>query len=81
MQTHLYTTEIQSLQINRFQVPEAVERGRSAILNCDYSLNPNEELYAIKFYKNNIEFYRFVPRQNPSKQSYKLIGIYVNVKL
>lgn len=67
------------IKINRFQVPEAVERGRSALLHCDYALDSGEELYSIKLYKNNVEFYRFVPGENPPKQSYKLNGIYVNV--
>ena len=40
-------------------MPEAVERGKSAVLVCDYSLDSGEELYSIKLYKNNVEFYRF----------------------
>ena len=68
-----------SIHINRFEVPEAVERGHSATLYCDYQLESHEELYAIKFYKNNIEFFRYVPKELTPKQSYKLLGIYVNV--
>nr|XP_027205520.1 uncharacterized protein LOC113799130 [Dermatophagoides pteronyssinus] len=58
----LFITDGKSIHINRFEVPEAVERGHSATLYCDYQLESHEELYAIKFYKNNIEFFRYVLR-------------------
>lgn len=70
---------VEAIKINRFQVPEAVERGKPAVLFCDYSLDPQEELYSIKFYKNNVEFYRFVPGEMTPKISYKMNGIHVNV--
>ncbi|XP_075679758.1 uncharacterized protein LOC113799130 isoform X2 [Dermatophagoides pteronyssinus] len=76
----LFITDGKSIHINRFEVPEAVERGHSATLYCDYQLESHEELYAIKFYKNNIEFFRYVPKELTPKQSYKLLGIYVNLK-
>lgn len=60
-------------------MPEAVERGKSAVLYCDYTLERGEELYSIKLYKDQFEFYRYVPGEQPPKQSLKLIGIYVNV--
>ena len=60
-------------------MPEAVERGKPAVLICDYSLDNGEELYSIKLYKDNVEFYRFVPREALQKQSYILDGVYVNV--
>ena len=76
---YVFVSAVNAIKINRFQVPEAVERGKLAILHCDYSLENGEELYSIKLYKNNVEFYRYVPGENPPKQSYKLNGIYVNV--
>lgn len=38
-----------------------------------------ERLYSVKWYKDNEEFYRFVPKVNPQKQSYRVDGIRVIV--
>ncbi|XP_064553079.1 uncharacterized protein beat-IV isoform X2 [Drosophila montana] len=36
-----------------------------------------EELYAIKWYKDNEEFYRYVPKARPPKTSYRVEGVRV----
>uniref|UniRef100_A0A1I8PG55 Ig-like domain-containing protein n=1 Tax=Stomoxys calcitrans TaxID=35570 RepID=A0A1I8PG55_STOCA len=36
-----------------------------------------EDLYAIKWYKDNEEFYRYVPKANPPKTSYRVDGVRV----
>uniref|UniRef100_A0A1B0DRA7 Uncharacterized protein n=1 Tax=Phlebotomus papatasi TaxID=29031 RepID=A0A1B0DRA7_PHLPP len=36
-----------------------------------------ETLYSVKWYKDNEEFYRFVPRASPPQHSYKVDGIKV----
>lgn len=41
----------------------------------------SEALYAIKWYKDNEEFYRYVPKANPPKQSYQVDGIRVDVSI
>lgn len=38
-----------------------------------------EKLYAVKWYKDNEEFYRYVPKANPPQHSYKVDGIRVDV--
>lgn len=38
-----------------------------------------EHLYSVKWYKDNEEFYRYVPKANPPQQSYKVDGIRVDV--
>ncbi|XP_055381171.1 uncharacterized protein LOC129611822 [Condylostylus longicornis] len=55
---------------------------RDHLLNIyDSSNEPNEDdgeqLYAVKWYKDNEEFYRYVPKANPQKQSYRVDGIRV----
>lgn len=51
-----------------------------AILECNYELD-GEILYATKWYKDNEEFYRYVPRINPPQHSYKVEGIKVDVSI
>jgi hypothetical protein len=32
--------------------------GDSPSLVCDYTMGPREQLYSVKWYKDNMEFYR-----------------------
>lgn len=52
----------------------------TAVLHCEYDLG-GDALYAVKWYKEHEEFYRYVPRANPSATSYDVDGIYVDVSL
>lgn len=40
-----------------------------------------ETLYAVKWYKDNEEFYRYIPKANPPQQSYRVEGIRVDVSI
>ena len=44
-------------------MPSAKANGSSAVLHCDYDIE-NGELYSVKFYHENEEFYRFLPKVN-----------------
>lgn len=39
----------------------------------------SDSLYAVKWYKENEEFYRYVPKSYPPQVSYKVEGIKVDV--
>ncbi|XP_073983869.1 uncharacterized protein [Rhodnius prolixus] len=67
-----------SLRLSRLVVPQYKMRGEIAILECHYELE-GDNLYAVKWYKENEEFYRFVPKSNPKQVSYKVEGIKVDV--
>lgn len=47
--------------------------------NFDDQTEEEESLYSVKWYKDNEEFYRFVPKANPPQNSYKVDGIKVDV--
>lgn len=66
------------MRLARLDVPAAVIRGEPAWLNCTYDLE-KDELYSVKWYKNNVEFYRFLPSDRPPGQKYELPGVYVDV--
>ena len=63
----------------RVSVPQYKVRGDMALLECQYELKDTDKLYSVKWYKDNEEFYRFVPRSDPIKQSFKVEGIRVEV--
>ncbi|XP_055300436.1 uncharacterized protein LOC129567495 [Sitodiplosis mosellana] len=44
----------------------------------DISSDEEETLYAVKWYKDNEEFYRYVPKANPPQQSYRVDGVRVD---
>ncbi|KAF4531124.1 hypothetical protein B566_EDAN011149 [Ephemera danica] len=69
------------LTLLKIQVPPVRMTGEHATLVCEYRLEDAETLYSVKWYKDNEEFYRYVPRSKPANQSYKVEGIKVEVSL
>lgn len=53
-------------------------KGDGVWLNCTYDLE-REKLYSIKWHKNNVEFYRYLPEDAPPGQKYELDGIHLDV--
>ncbi|XP_031786286.1 B-cell receptor CD22 isoform X2 [Nasonia vitripennis] len=68
-------TGLKSLKIT---VPERVRVGDSALLTCSYDLE-NVQLYVIKWYLDEAEFYRYVPKKDPPHAIFPVRGIRVNV--
>lgn len=60
------------------QVPAYIFWGDSVQLSCDYDMQM-DSLYSVIWYKDNEEFYRFVPSSKHLKHSFKMDGITVDV--
>ena len=60
-------------------VPPHVARGDFAELRCEYHLAPRHALYALKWYKDGKEFYRFIPMDDVRTQTFPMPGINVDV--
>lgn len=58
--------------------PAWVRRGQSAQLHCDYELS-GAPLYSVKWYRGNLEFYRYSPFENPPAKIFPYTGIKVDV--
>lgn len=52
---------------------------RNNYLYYDNDDDSEETLYSVKWYKDEEEFYRYVPRANPPQYSYSFDGIKVDV--
>ncbi|XP_049799213.1 uncharacterized protein LOC126234552 [Schistocerca nitens] len=65
------------LKLLRLQVPQYKLRGDQALLQCLYDLE-DDALYSVKWYKDDEEFYRYVPRSHPPQHSYKIDGVRVD---
>lgn len=67
-----------SIHITEIRVPKHVITGADAQLECRYDL-AGDALYSVKWYKDGNEFYRYVPRDMPPAQVFKLPGVHVVV--
>lgn len=47
----------------------------------DENIDEEEALYSVKWYKDNEEFYRYVPKAKPPQHSYRVDGIKVDVSI
>ncbi|XP_044734920.1 uncharacterized protein LOC123297355 [Chrysoperla carnea] len=52
-------------------VPQYKLRGEIAFLQCDYDLD-EDKLYSVKWYKDDEELYRYMPRADPPQHSYTI---------
>ncbi|XP_074037290.1 uncharacterized protein [Leptinotarsa decemlineata] len=67
-----------SLKGMRLNVPRAVRAGHSVTLGCDYDLE-DAPLYSVKWYRDQGEFYRYVPKEEPPTRVFSLPGLHVDV--
>lgn len=69
-----------AFRIVMLDVPSPTTLGESVELTCSYELD-DEQLYSVKWYKNDVEFYRYVPNDWPPGQFLPLPGIKVDVSI
>ena len=50
---------------------------QSISLHCEFDLH-GEPLYSVKWYKDNVEFYRYLPRDTPPSLSFPVPGDHIN---
>ncbi|GIX73518.1 ig-like domain-containing protein [Caerostris extrusa] len=59
-------------------VPSPTTQGESVELICSYELD-EDKLYSVKWYKDDVEFYRYVPNDWPPGQFLPLQGVKVDI--
>ena len=69
-----------SLILHDIDVPPHRVVGDSARLICNFEME-GDILYSVKWYKDDLEFYRFVPNDRPKLQVFPQKGIHVDVSL
>lgn len=62
-------------------MPALVQRGSNFWLVCESQLDPGDQLYSIKWYKDNQEFHRALAEPQQSQQSFSLPGLNVLVSI
>ena len=61
-------------------VPEFKTRGSDARLSCTYSLE-GAELYSIKWYKGDKQFYQFIPAKPDPKRDFMIPSVHIDVSV
>ena len=62
-------------------IPPHALRGHQAVLRCNYDLE-GDDLYSVKWYFNQKEFYRYIPTDNPKVTIFNHHeGVKVNVSI
>uniref|UniRef100_A0A023G616 Putative neural cell adhesion molecule l1 n=1 Tax=Amblyomma triste TaxID=251400 RepID=A0A023G616_AMBTT len=66
-----------ALRMIEVSVPSRPTRGSTVKLECIYDLE-GDALYSVKWYKDQQEFFRFVPMDRPTKRIFRVKGLTVN---
>ncbi|PRD36138.1 UNVERIFIED_CONTAM: hypothetical protein NCL1_09533 [Trichonephila clavipes] len=69
---------VSALQIKALQVPESIEAGQVVRLVCLFDPE-QEDLYSVKWYKDDVEFFRFLPKDKPANQFFETRDVEVDV--
>jgi len=62
----------------RVSVPQAIRKGETAILICDFDAE-GDSLYSVKWYKGNYEFFRFTPKDENNIKIFEMDGLTIDV--
>ncbi|PRD31443.1 UNVERIFIED_CONTAM: hypothetical protein NCL1_23549 [Trichonephila clavipes] len=67
-----------AIRMLMMDVPSPTTQGESVELICSYELD-EDKLYSVKWYKDDVEFYRYVPNDWPPGQFLPLQGVRLDV--
>ncbi|KAJ8730907.1 hypothetical protein PYW08_002320 [Mythimna loreyi] len=70
---------VKSLRLVDLRVPSHEREGGKVRLGCQYDLQ-EDKLYAVKWYKDGEEFYRYVPRDIPNAYYFHVDGVKVDIE-
>ncbi|KAK3869356.1 hypothetical protein Pcinc_025340 [Petrolisthes cinctipes] len=68
----------QGVRVSRVSLPQPALVGEPASLRCHFS-TPNGTFFSVRWYKDERQFYSFVPDRTPVKQAHYLPGLFVEV--
>ncbi|XP_069177312.1 uncharacterized protein [Procambarus clarkii] len=71
------TVVCEGLHLRESVIPPYKLRGDTVELRCDYEKG-NSSIYSVKWFKDDDEFYRFIPRDSPQYVIYPIAGVSVD---
>ncbi|CAH1104848.1 unnamed protein product [Psylliodes chrysocephalus] len=72
-----YVTEITGFRLTNMTVPDLVDPRENLELGCYFDIG-NEELYALKWYKDGNEFFRYMPQEDRKMRYFPVFGVFVD---
>lgn len=63
------------------KVPSEAKVGSSVELGCEWRLFGRNGLYSVKWYKDDHEFFRYVPENDPRIQTFPQPGVNIDVSV
>ncbi|CAK1603864.1 unnamed protein product [Parnassius mnemosyne] len=72
----LYAIALRDVQLI---APSAVRLGDTVLLGCKWTLEGNETLYSVKWYRGRQEFFSYLPKEYPYTRIFAQPGIDVDV--
>ncbi|XP_065221722.1 uncharacterized protein LOC135846515 isoform X2 [Planococcus citri] len=70
---------VSALKLTELRIDKHTVRGNTTLLECKFDLE-GETLYAVKWYKDGNEFFRYLPKDSPQIQVFDVAGVHVDVK-
>ncbi|KAG8226764.1 hypothetical protein J437_LFUL000272 [Ladona fulva] len=68
------------LKLIKLEVPDMAELGESASLECRFEMDDKSHLYSVKWYKDDQEFFRYTPDEDPPHtQLFPVQGVNLDV--
>jgi len=64
-----------------FNMPIEAEVGSSVDLKCGWKILGVSKLYSVKWYKDDHEFFRYMPDNDPKTQMFPRAGVKVEVRI
>ncbi|ENN79474.1 hypothetical protein YQE_04118, partial [Dendroctonus ponderosae] len=68
------------LKALKLSIPRAVRAGHSVTLGCEYDLD-EAQLYSVKWYREQEEFFRYVPKEEPPTRVFTTSGLQVDISV
>lgn len=72
----LLVPDCRGILLQNVGVPSYAVQGKDAVLTCDYDLE-GQALYSVKWYKNGLEFFRYLPGSAQKMTVYARPGFFV----
>lgn len=66
------------LRLTVVRIPRYMDLHQAAILSCNFDLGAGK-LYSVKWYKDEFEFFRYMPENSPQIQTFPLQGVNLDV--
>lgn len=74
----IFVPVVAGLRLTEVVVPPVVDIHEDITLCCRFDTD-GEKLYSVKWYKDDFEFYRFMPGNSPQTQIFPRTGIVLDV--